>query len=114
MTPASPSWPGSHSTPKSQLPPYLAYAGLHSGRDDESGKPNPSLIHDTFASDGLTSSLLLFQVVVGIHNMMQQRALLFKWLDVTEAMRAYLAQHMDDSEELCSKLKLAESELTTT
>lgn len=29
-------------------------------------------------------------------------------------MRAYLAQHMDDNEELYSKLKLAKSELTTT
>ena len=45
---------------------------------------------------------------------MRQRALLFKWLEVIEAMRAYLAQHMDDNEELCSKLKLAKSELTTT
>ena len=114
MTPASPSWPGSHSAPKSPLPPYLAYAGLHGGRDDESGKPDPSLIHDTFASDRLISSLLQFQVVVGVYNLMRQRALLFKWLEVTEAMRAYLAQHMDDNEELYSKLKLAKSELTTT
>lgn len=45
---------------------------------------------------------------------MRQRALLFKRLEVTEAMRVYLAQHMDDNEELGSKLKLAKSELTTT
>ncbi|RVW13204.1 hypothetical protein CK203_105030 [Vitis vinifera] len=89
MTPASPSWPSSHSAPKSPLPPYLAYAGLHGGRDDESGKPDPSLIHDTFASDRLISSLLQFQVVVGVYNLMRQRALLFN-------------------------AKLAKSELTTT
>lgn len=28
-------------------------------------------------------------------------------------MRAYIAHHMDSSEDLCSKLKLAESELAT-
>lgn len=41
---------------------------------------------------------------------MQQLALLFKRLEVVEAMRAFITQQMDNSE-LRSKLKLAESEL---
>lgn len=42
---------------------------------------------------------------------MRQRALLFRRLEVVETMRAYIAHHMDSSEDLRSKLKLAESEL---
>lgn len=42
---------------------------------------------------------------------MQQRALLFRRLEAVETMRAYIAHHMDSSEDLRSKMKLAESEL---
>lgn len=45
---------------------------------------------------------------------MRQRTLLFKLLEVVEAMRVFITQQMDNSEELHSKPKLAESELTTT
>lgn len=45
---------------------------------------------------------------------MQQRTLLFKLLEVVEATRVFITQKMDNSEELHSKPKLAESELATT
>lgn len=44
---------------------------------------------------------------------MRQRTLLFKLLEVVKAMRAFITQQMDNSEELHSKLKLAENELAT-
>ena len=43
---------------------------------------------------------------------MRQHTLLFKQLEFAEAMRTYIAQHIDDSEDLHFKLKLVESELT--
>lgn len=45
---------------------------------------------------------------------MRQHTLLFKLLEVVETMRVFITQQMDNSEELHSKLKLAESELATT
>lgn len=45
---------------------------------------------------------------------MWQRTLLFKLLEVVEAMRVFITQQMDNNEELHSKLKLVESELATT
>lgn len=50
--------------------------------------------------------------MAGVYNLMRQHTLLFKQLEVAEAMRAYIAQHIDDSEDLSFKLKLVESELT--
>lgn len=50
-------------------------------------------------------------MVAGICNLIRERALLFKWLEATKTMRAYIAHNMDESEELCSKLKSMESEL---
>ena len=61
--------------------------------------------------DSLTTFLLPSQVVVGVWNLMQRRALLFKWLEVVETMRAYIAHNMDGSEELRAKLKSVEGEL---
>lgn len=46
-----------------------------------------------------------------IRNLIRERALLFKWLEATKTMRTYIAHNMDESEELCSKLKSMESEL---
>lgn len=45
---------------------------------------------------------------------MRQHALLLKSLEVVEAMRVYIAQHMDGSENFCSKLKLVENEFSAT
>ena len=42
---------------------------------------------------------------------MQRRALLFKWLEVVETLRAYIAHNMDGSEKLHAKLKSVEGEL---
>lgn len=42
---------------------------------------------------------------------MQQRALLFKLLEVTEAMRTFFTQRLGGNKELCTKLKWAESDL---
>lgn len=53
-------------------------------------------------------------MVADVRNLMRQHALLLKWLKVPEAMRAYIAQHMDGSEEFCLNVKLAENELATT
>lgn len=47
----------------------------------------------------------------GVRNLMRQRALLLKRLEVVETMRAYIAYNIDNSEELCSKLRLVEGEL---
>ncbi|KAL6342662.1 hypothetical protein AAG906_013068 [Vitis piasezkii] len=44
-----------------------------------------------------------------MHNM--EHAQLFKWLEVVETMRTYIAHNMGDSEELRAKLKLVEGEL---
>lgn len=46
-----------------------------------------------------------------VRNLMRKCVKLFKRLEVAKAMRVYIAQHMDDSEDLRSKLKLAKSEL---
>ncbi|KAL6331672.1 hypothetical protein AAG906_014322 [Vitis piasezkii] len=53
-------------------------------------------------------------VVVNVCNLMRQHTLLLKWLEVAEAMRAYIAQHMEGSEEFHTKLKLVENELVAT
>ena len=53
-------------------------------------------------------------MVADIRNLMRQHALLLKSLEVAEAMRVYIAQHMDGSENFCSKLKLVENELSAT
>ena len=58
--------------------------------------------------DFLTTFLLPSQVIADVLNLMRQRALLFKWLEVAETMRAYIAHNMDDSEELQAKLKVVE------
>ncbi|RVW53625.1 hypothetical protein CK203_068990 [Vitis vinifera] len=50
-------------------------------------------------------------VVVDVCNLDRQCTILFKRLEVAEAMKAFITQRMDRSEELHSKLKLAESEL---
>lgn len=42
---------------------------------------------------------------------MRQHAQLFKWLEVVETMRTYIAHNMGNSEELCAKLKSIEGEL---
>lgn len=63
--------------------------------------------------DSLTTFLLPSQVVVGVWNLMWQRALLFKWLEAVKTMRAYIAHNMDGSEELRAKLKSVEGELAT-
>ncbi|KAL6348166.1 hypothetical protein AAG906_002784 [Vitis piasezkii] len=44
-------------------------------------------------------------LVTDVQNLMRQRALLFKWLEVAKAMRAYIAHNMNDNEELHSKPK---------
>ena len=44
-------------------------------------------------------------MVVSVHNLMGQHALLFERLEVTEAMRAFITQQMDGSEELRTKLE---------
>lgn len=49
--------------------------------------------------------------MVDVSNMMRQRALLFKQLEVVETMRAYIVHNMDDSEEVRSKLKSVEVKL---
>ncbi|RVW97023.1 hypothetical protein CK203_032401 [Vitis vinifera] len=43
-------------------------------------------------------SLLTKQVVADVCNLMRQRVLLFKRLEIVEAMKAFLAQQMDESE----------------
>lgn len=50
-------------------------------------------------------------MVADICNLMRERALFFKRLEVAKSMRAYIAHNMDKSEELNSKLRLMESEL---
>lgn len=50
-------------------------------------------------------------MVASVRNLMRQRALLLKWLEVVETMRAYIAYNIDNSEELRSKLRLVKSEL---
>lgn len=52
----------------------------------------PLLAYGSLVSDHLTHSLLSFQVVANVHNLMRQSALLFRRLEVTEAMRAFFAQ----------------------
>lgn len=50
-------------------------------------------------------------MVVGVQNLMQQHAQLFKWLEVVETIRAYIAHNIDNSEELCAMLESVEDEL---
>lgn len=50
-------------------------------------------------------------MVASVRNLMRQRALLLKWLEVVETMRAYIAYNIDNSEELRSKLRLVKAEL---
>ncbi|RVW27621.1 hypothetical protein CK203_099147 [Vitis vinifera] len=57
------------------------------------------------------SSPLACPFVTDVQNLMRQRALLFKWLEVVKAMRAYIAHNMNDNEELHAKLKAVEGEL---
>ncbi|KAL6348494.1 hypothetical protein AAG906_009954 [Vitis piasezkii] len=57
------------------------------------------------------SSPVAHPLVTDVQNLMRQRALLFKWLKVTKAMRAYIAHNMNDNEELHAKLKAIEGEL---
>lgn len=45
--------------------------------------------------------------------MMQQRAQLFKRLEVAEAMRAFISYHPGDIEEMHSKLERVEADLAT-
>lgn len=49
--------------------------------------------------------------MASVRNLMRQRALLLKWLEVVETMRAYIAYNIDNSEELRSKLRLVKGEL---
>ena len=49
--------------------------------------------------------------MASVRNLIWKRVMLFKRLEASKTMRAYVAHHMDDSEDLWSKLKLAESEL---
>ena len=44
--------------------------------------------------------------------MVRQGALLFQWLKVAEAMRAFISHHMSGHEELRTKLERVESDLT--
>lgn len=53
----------------------------------------------------------MIQIVVDVCNLDRQCTILFKRLEVAEAMKAFITQRMDRSEELHSKLKLAESKL---
>lgn len=46
--------------------------------------------------------------------MMRQHALLFEWLEVAEAMRAFITHRLSGSEEVCDKLEQVESDLATT
>lgn len=50
-------------------------------------------------------------MVANVCNLMWERALLFKRLEIAKVMRVYIAYSMDESEELRSKLKSMESEL---
>lgn len=51
--------------------------------------------------------------MASVYNMMRQRALLFKWLEVAEAMRAFFTQRLSSNEKLCTQLERAESNLAT-
>ena len=48
----------------------------------------------------LIPDLMSCQEVVAIQNLMRQRDLLFKWLEVAESMMAFFTQHLDNHEEL--------------
>ena len=52
--------------------------------------------------------------VTVIHNMMRQRALLFKQLEVTKTMRAFFTQRLDNNKELRTQLEQAECDLAAT
>lgn len=50
-------------------------------------------------------------MVADVCNLMRERALLFKWLEAAKTMRVYIANNMDESEEIHFKLKSVESKL---
>ena len=52
--------------------------------------------------------------MVGVCNLMWQRALVFKRFEVTKAMRAFFVQRLGNNEELRTQLKRAESNLVAT
>lgn len=52
----------------------------------------------------LIPDLMSFQGVAAIQNLMRQRDLLFKWLEVAESMIAFFTQRLDNHEELCASL----------
>lgn len=53
-------------------------------------------------------------MIADVLNLMRQRALLFKWLEVAETMRAYIAHNIDDNEELQAKMETVEGKLVVT
>lgn len=57
-----------------------------------------------YSFDFLISLFLPSQVVASGHNLMRQHTLLFKWLEGSKTMRAYIAYNMNDSDELYAKL----------
>lgn len=50
-------------------------------------------------------------MVVDVHNMMQQRALLFEQLKVAEAMQFFISHCLGGSEDLCSRLERSNVDL---
>lgn len=74
--------------------------------------PLPFMVPQYF--NFLISLFLPSQVVASGRNLMRQHALLFKWLEGAKTMRAYIAHNMNDSDELCAKLKSIQSELVAT
>ena len=48
-----------------------------------------------------------------IRYMMHTRERLFKWLEVAEAMRAFISHHLGDIEEMRSQLESVEANLAT-
>lgn len=52
----------------------------------------------------LIPDLMSFQEVVAIQNLLRQRDLLFKWLEVAKSMMAFFTQHLDNHEELHASL----------
>lgn len=50
--------------------------------------------------------------MVGIHNIVRQRALPFKRLKVAKAMQSFVSHRLSGSEDLCSSLEQSEVGLT--
>lgn len=50
------------------------------------------------------------QVVVGVRNIVRQRALLFERLEIVEAIWTFISHHMSSAEKLRAKLERAESD----